>query len=273
MLQVNSLKGDKGMGLENVVLEKEKQVARIVLNRPDKFNALDAKTYDELWIVTEDVRTDKDVRVVIITGRGRGFCAGVDLKYAATINGMTMSELKTTIRKVQETFRLERLEKPVIAAVNGYALGNGCDLAIACDFRIASETARLQMTYTQLGLIPDAGSTCRLARLVGVSKAKGLIFTGDMIDAKEAERIGLLDRVVPAQQLESVTMEFARKLARGAPVAMGFAKIAIHHALDTDLNSALEFETNMQALCFQTEDVKEGIMAKLQKREPNFRGK
>ena len=181
--------------LENIILEKKEGIARLILNRPDAMNALDEKTYEELWIATEDVRADNDVRVMIITGAGRAFCAGLDLKYGGKILGMNQTDLRAIMSKIQGTFMLERIEKPVIAAVNGHALGNGCDLALACDFRIASEEARFGMTYTLLGLIPDVGGTCRLARLVGVSKAKELIFTGDMIDAREAEKIGMVDKV------------------------------------------------------------------------------
>jgi len=261
------------MDLENIILEKENRIGKITLNRPDVLNALDGKTYSELGTAIEEVREDNDVRVVIITGAGRAFCTGLDLTYAASMGGMSPLELRGTIRRLQEIFRLERLEKPVIAAVNGYAMGNGCDIALACDFRIASENARFEMTYVKLGLIPDIGGTCRLARLVGLGKAKELILTGDRIDAKEAERISLVNRVVPANELESATMKFAEKLAKGAPVAIGLSKMAINNAIDTNLRAALENEVYGQSLCLQTEDVGEGMMARLQRREPIFMGK
>ena len=260
------------MDLENIILEKENRIGKITLNRPDVLNALDKKTYSEIGTAIEDVREDKDIRVVIITGAGKAFCSGLDLTYAATIVDMSPLEFRSTIRRLQEIFRLERLEKPVIAAVNGYAMGNGCDLALACDFRIASENARFEMTYVKLGLIPDIGGTYRLARLVGLGKAKELILTGDRIDTKEAERIGLVNRVVPANELESATMKFAEKLAKGAPVAIGLSKMAINSAIDTNLSAALENEVYGQSLCLQTEDVKEGTMARLQRREPKFTG-
>lgn len=274
MVERHEKKGEKAMkDLENIILEKKTGIAKLILNRPDAMNALDGKTYEELWTATEDVRTDNDVRVVVITGAGRAFCTGLDLKYGGKILGMNQTELRAIMGKIQETFMLERIEKPVIAAVNGYALGNGCDLALACDFRIASEEARFGMTYTKLGLIPDVGGTYRLARLVGVSKAKELIFTGDMIDAREAEKIGLVDKVVAAGELESAMMEFAKKLAKCAPIPIGIAKKAINKALDTNLREALEAELQGQILCFQTEDVKEGVKARIEKREPMFKGK
>jgi enoyl-CoA hydratase len=261
--------------LENIIVEKkdEEGVGKIILNREDAMNALDEKTYEDLWVAVEDVRTDEGMRAVVITGAGKAFCAGLDLKYGAKITGMSGVELRATMRKIQDTFRLERLEKPVIAAINGYALGNGCDLALACDFRIAAEEARFGMTYSQLGLIPDVGGTYRLTKLVGVSKAKELIFTGEMIDAKEAQRIGMVDKVVAGADLEPSAMQLAKKLAKCAPVAIGLAKMAINNAIDTDLKSALEYELYGQSLCFQTEDVKEGVKAKMEKREPVFKGK
>ena len=261
------------MELENIVVEKREGVAKITLRRPEAMNALDEKSYDELWLATEDVRVDHEIRAVIISGTGRAFCAGLDLKYGEKMTKLPPQEFKERLRKIQETFRLERLEKPVIAAVNGYALGNGCDLALACDFRIASEGARFGMTYTQLGLVPDVGGACRLTRLVGVSKAKELIFIGDMIDAKEAQRIGMVDKVVPAEDLDSTALELAKKLAKGAPMAIGLSQKAINTALDTNLKTTLEFDVDAQSSCLQSEDAREGIMAKAQKREPIFKGR
>ena len=261
------------MELKNIVVEKKENIAKLTLNRPEAMNALDGETYDELWLATEDVRTDNEIRVVIISGTGRAFCAGLDLKYAGTLTKLSLPEFREKLRKIQETFRLERLEKPVIAAINGFALGNGCDLTLACDFRIASEGARFGMTYTQLGIIPDVGGACRLTRLVGVSKAKELIFTGDMIDAKEAQRIGMVDKVVPAENLDSTALDLAKKLAKGAPLAIGLSKKALNAALDTDLKTALEFDLDAQSACLQSEDAREGMTARAEKREPVFKGK
>ena len=261
------------MELKNILVEKEGGIAKVILNRPEALNALDEETYDELWLAVEDVRVDQEIRAVVVTGAGRAFCAGLDLKYGERLSEAPPQKFRAIMRKIQETFRLERLEKPVIAAVNGYALGNGCDLALACDFRIASENARFGMVYTQLGLVPDVGGAYRLTRLVGVSKAKELIFTGITINAKEAQRIGMVDKVVPAEGLDSAAFDLARKLAKGAPIAIGLSKMAINNSLDADLKTALEFDAYAQSICFQTEDVREGMIARAQKREPVFKGK
>ncbi len=261
------------MKLENIAVEKMEGVAKITLRRPEARNALDKKTYDELWLATEDIRVDPEIRAVIITGTDRAFCAGVDLKYAEKLTKLSPLEFKQGLRKIQEALRLERLEKPIIAAVNGYALGNGCDLALACDFRIASESARFGMTYTRLGVMPGVGGAWRLTRLVGMSKAKELIFTGDTIDAKEAQRIGMVTKVVPAEDLDAAALDLAKKFAKGAPMAIGLSKRAIHAALNTDLETALEFDLDADSICFQSEDVREGIAARTQKREPIFKGR
>ncbi|MDY6965551.1 MAG: enoyl-CoA hydratase [Halobacteriota archaeon] len=259
--------------MDNVLLAKEEGIATITINRPDARNSLDGKTYEELGIAIEDVRVDRDVRVVIITGAGKAFCAGLDLKYAGTMVRMTPPDVRAFIRNIQQIFSLERLEKPVIAAVNGYAMGNGCDIALACDFRIASENAQFEMTYTKLGLIPDLGGTFRLPRLIGIEKAKELIYTGRRVDAKEAERIGLVSKVVPAEKLDSEVKEFAEKLAKGAPIAIGLAKMAINNGIGTDLRSAIEYEVYCQSLCLQTKDVAEAMAAFMGKREPKFKGR
>jgi enoyl-CoA hydratase len=261
------------MKLKNVLVEKKEGIAKVTLNRPEALNALDETTYDELWLAVEDVRVDQGIRVVIVTGAGRAFCAGLDLGYGEKLSEVAPQKFRAIMHKIQETFRLERLEKPVIAAVNGYALGNGCDLALACDFRIASENARFGMTYTQLGLVPDVGGAYRLTRLVGVSKAKELIYTGITIDAKEAQRIGIVDKVVSAEDLDSTALDFAKNLAKGAPMAIGLSKMAINNSLDADLKTALEFDVNAQSLCIKSEDAREGMVARAQKREPVFKGK
>ena len=261
------------MELENIVVEKREGVAKITLRRPEVMNALDEKSYDELWLATEDVRFDPEIRAVIISGTGRAFCTGVDLKYGEKVTRLPPQEFKERARKIQEVLKLERLEKLTIAAVNGYALGNGCDLALACDFRIASEGARFGMTYTQIGLMPGVGGAWRLTRLVGMSKAKELIFFGDIIDAKEAQRIGIVNKVVPAGNLDSAALDLAKKLAKGAPIAISLSKAAINTALATDLKTALEFDLEANTICSQSDDVREGMMARTQKREPIFKGK
>ncbi len=250
--------------LQNVILEKNEGIARITLNRPDVMNALNGVLTDELWTATEDVRVDRDIKVVIITGAGKAFCTGLDLSYAEELAEGPMLEVGTLLRKLQAAFRLERLEKPVIAAINGFALGEGCDLALACDFRLASKRARLGMTYTQLGLVPDAGGACRLIQLVGLSKAKELIFFGEPINTKEALQIGMIDKVVPAQDLDAAALELARRLATKSPGALGLAKRAINTSLEVSLKATMEFDLRAQSRRFQSEDAREAIKARIQ---------
>jgi len=210
----------------------------------------------------EDISEDETVGAVIITGAGRGFCSGADL--GAVIVLSTIHEI---IKKIAT------MEKPVIALVNGVAAGAGCDLTMACDLRIASDKAKLSEIFVKRGLFPDCGGTYFLPRLVGLSKAKELIFTGEMIDAKEAGRIGLVDKVVPADELESTGMELARRLAKGPTLAIGKAKVAINRAIESNLDSALKDALEAMNFILGTEDAMEGIAAFMEKREPKFKGK
>lgn len=249
---------------QNIILEKNEGIAKITLNRPDVMNALNDVIIDELWVATEDVRVDRDIKVVVITGAGKAFCTGLDLNYAEELAEGPMLEVGTLLRKLQAAFRLERLEKPVIAVINGFASAEGCDLALACDFRLASKNARLGMTYTQLGLVPDAGGACRLIQLVGLSKAKELIFFGEPINTEEALRIGMIDKVVPAQDLDTAALELARRLAMKSPEALGLAKRAINTSLEVSLKATMEFDLRAQSRRFQSEDAREAIKARIQ---------
>lgn len=261
------------MNLERIILEKSNNVTKIILNRPEVLNALDSKIFEELEKVIENISTDKETKSVIITGAGRAFCAGIDLSFINKITSLSPSEFRKELRRFQGVLNsLEELEKPVIAAVNGFALGAGCDLSLACDLRIASEKALFGEQYIKVGLIPDLGGTQRLSRLVGIGKAKELIFTGDMINAQEAERIGMVNKVVPPDELLTAAEAMANKLAQGPSIAIGLAKIAINKSLGTDIKSGLEYEVYGQSLCLQTNDYKEGVAAFLEKREPQFKG-
>jgi len=206
------------------------------------------------------------LRAVVITGAGRGFCSGVDLAPSASVvEGLT--EIHEIIKGITN------MEKPVIALINGTAVGGGLDLAMACDIRIASEKAKLSEIFVRRGLLPDMGGTYFLPRLVGLGKAKELIFTGEIIDAKEAERIGLVNKVVPHEELNSTGMELARKLAKGPTLAIGKAKIAINREMELNLDSALKDAIEAGSFIFGTEDALEGVMAFVEKREPKFKGK
>jgi len=250
--------------LQNIVVEKKEGIARIILNRPEAMNALNNAIIDEFWAATEDVRVDDEIKVVIITGAGKAFCTGLDINYIEQLATGAMLEVGTLLRKLQATFTVERLEKPVIAAINGYALGEGCDLALSCDFRVASKNARLGMTYTQLGLVPDTGGACRLIQLVGLSKAKELIFFGEPIGAKEALEMGMVDKVVPAQDLDAAALNLAGTLAMKSPGALGLAKRAINTTLEASLKATMEFDLRAQSRRFQAEDTREAIAARIQ---------
>jgi len=248
---------------QNIILEKKEGIARIILNRPEAMNAINNVIIDEFWAATEDVRVDDETKVVIITGAGKAFSIGLDLSYAEELAAGPMLEVGTLLRKLQAAFRLERLEKPVIAAINGYALGEGCDLALSCDFRVASKNAQLGMTYTQLGLIPDTGGACRLIQLVGLSKAKELIFFGEPIGAKDALEMGMVDKVVPAKDLEAAALDLAGTLAMKSPGALGLAKRAINTTLEVSLKATMEFDLRAQSRRFQAEDTREAIAARI----------
>jgi enoyl-CoA hydratase/carnithine racemase len=254
------------LSFKKIIVEKEDGVAKITLNRPEVLNALDGGVINELKTAIKDVSKDKDVRAVVITGAGRGFCSGVDLASSASvIAGLT--EIHEVIKGITN------MEKPVIALINGVAVGGGLDLAMACDIRIASEKAKLSEIFVKRGLLPDMGGTYFLPRLVGLGKAKELIFTGEIIDAREAKRIGLVNKVVPHEELNSTGMELARKLAKGPTLAIGKAKIAINTEMGLNLDSALKDAIEAGIFIFGTEDALEGIMAFVEKREPKFKCK
>lgn len=261
------------MNYETFTLTHEDGIATITLNRPDKLNALSDKMITELCHVTGELKSDNSVKVVVITGNGRAFSAGGDLN-AEIFTTPSSVELKRVLNRThQYIINLRMMEKPVIASVNGLAVGGGCDLALACDIRIASETAKFSVAYANVGLHPDLGASYLLAPLVGFGKACELIFTGKMIDAKEAERIGMINQIVPAGQLAAATMEMSRSIAKGPSIAIGYAKTSIYESWNRDMVSAMENEARIQAVVWTTEDSREGIRAFAEKRKPNFKGR
>ena len=259
--------------MSKIKLSKDDRIAIITINRPEVKNALDMETYEEFVNALKEVKEDSEVRVLVITGAGDSFCSGLDLKFAATTSKKTVSETVASLQRLQASFSFEEIEKPVISAVNGYALGNGCDIALASDFIIASEEAKFGMAYTNLGLIPDLGGTFRLPRLVGLAAARELILTGEQIDARRALEIGMISRVVAPENLMVSTMEFADKLAKRAPIAMAMAKTAINKGLGVDLSTSLQFESYLQSICLQSSDMIEAVTALFEKRAPDFSGK
>jgi len=253
-----------------IILERIEGVATITLNRPEKLNGIDLAMCRELILVTEELATDPEVRVVIFTGKGRAFCAGGDLD-SSMYDVKDPHQLKEIIYMFgQVALNLRNMPKPVIAMVNGVAAGGGLGLALAADIIIASDKARLGHAYLNIGVQSDTGAIYFLPRLIGTAKAAELIFTGKIIDAAEAERIGLVNRVVLAENLVAETMELASKLAKGPTLAMALAKKSLYQCLTMDLASAIEFEARGHVMTMLSEDMTEGIAAFKEKRTPHF---
>ncbi len=259
------------MEYKNIIYEKKGEIGIITINRPDVLNALNAETINELKCVFKEIKVDKQVRVIIITGSGeKAFVAGADIKELSTKTPLTAKETALIGQEMLE--ELEGMGKPSIAAINGFALGGGCELALACTFRIASEKAKLGQPEVKLGLIPGYGGTQRLARLVGMSRALMLILTGDHISAEEAYRIGLVDKVVPKENLLEEAEALGKKILAQAPVAIEFALRAVRHGMQMTLKEGLNLEATLFGLIYATEDRVEGLNAFLQKRAPIFKG-
>lgn len=261
------------MAYKTLLYEKEGAIGIVTLNRPASLNALNSEVYTELYQVFESIEKDAKVRVAILTGAGeKAFAAGTDVVEMQSMTALEGNRfVLEVIRKASD--RIYNLSKPVIAAINGYALGGGCELAMCCDLRIASEKARFGQPEVNLGLIPGASGTQRLPRLVGVAKAKEMIFLGDMIDAATALSIGLVNKVVPPDKLMAEAKEWAAKLAAKSAPALAMAKKAINTGLDTDITSGLNMEAQCVSLCFATDDQKEGMKAFLEKRKPQFKNR
>jgi len=269
--------GDLAVKNETIVYEKKDGIATITLNRPDRLNAIGASMSQELEQALEEANSDDGVRVLIITGAGKGFCSGADLSTLGNTANETLRGLVSRspaaggIRSF--ALQLQNFEKITIAAVNGPAVGAGLSMALACDIRIASDRARFSQIFIKRGLIPDTGSTYFLPRVVGMARACEMAFTGDILNAEQAKEYGLVSRVVPHDDLMREANELAARIAAGPAIAMKLAKRALYRGATTDLASALEFEGYLQGMCFGTEDFREGVAAFLEKREPEFKGK
>ena len=259
------------MTYENLLVEREGPVATVLVNRPKALNALNAATIADLQRCCEDIRLDRDLHCLILAGAGeRAFVAGADITAMAD---MTPLAGRAFARQGQRMMRqLEDLPIPVIAAVNGFALGGGLELALACDIILASATAKFGQPEINLGIIPGFGGTQRLARRIGVAAARLLIYSGDMIDAPEALRLGLVNRVVAAAELMPEAKKLAATLANKAPIAVQQAKAAINAGVDVDLEDGCRYEAEAFAVTFGTDDRAEGMRAFLEKRAPNFKG-
>lgn len=254
-----------------VLVEKKGGVATITVNRPDKLNALNAEVIVALAVALEQLRKDDDVRVAILTGAGeKAFIAGADI---AEFKGARAVDQYRVMQTADIYTAMERFPKPTIAMINGFCLGGGCELAMACDIRIAGDKAKLGQPETNLGIIPGGGGTQRLPRLVGQGWAMRLIYTGEIIDAATAEKIGLVDEVAPQADLNKRTVELAGKIAEKSPASLQAAKECIRAAWQMPLDAGLRFEKSWFGLLFSTEDKDEGVTAFLEKRKPEFKGR
>ena len=259
------------MAYENLLIERDGAVLIVTINRPDKLNALNTQTVTELDRAMEAARTDAEVRVIILTGSGeKSFVAGADINELAVQSPVNRREHARSGRAVFD--RIERLGKPVIAAINGFALGGGCELAMACTLRIAADTAKLGQPEINLGLIPGYAGSQRLPRLVGRGRALELLLLGAPIPADEAWRIGLVNKVVPGARLMTETRALAQQLAAKAPIAVRYILDAVAGGLEMSFADAQTYEATLFGLIATTDDMREGTRAFLDKRKPTFRG-
>jgi enoyl-CoA hydratase len=263
---------DSPMPFENIIYKKENNIAHIIINRPDKRNALNRAARLEMKSALEDVEEDSSLKVLILSGAGeKSFIAGSDLNELSKFSALEMEEFLATLAQGFYT-RFERLDKPVIAMIDGLCLGGGLELALACDIRIASESSKFGQPEILLGIMPGSGGTQRLPRLAGVGKAKELIFSGKIIDASEALRIGIVNEVTPSEKLEETVMTLAGQIAAQSPLALKWAKRAINVSQEANLNVGLGFEALAESLLFTSKDREEGIKAFFEKRKPQFKG-
>lgn len=259
------------MSYANILVEKKESIGIIKINRPNNLNALNKDTVLELTKAVEELEKDKNIKVAILTGEGKAFIAGADIKQ---MRDMNPSEAKKFAEMGHNLLmNIEKSRLPFIAAINGYALGGGCEVMMACDICIASASAKIGQPEINLGIHPGFGGTQRLPRLVGRMKAKELLLTGDNIDSNEARRIGLVNMVVPDDKIMEEAEKIANKIASKSTVQTDFIKALVNKGMEVDLKKACELEISYFSKSFQTEDQKEGMSAFLEKRKPNFKGK
>lgn len=263
-------KGDSVL-TKTILVEVQDNIATITLNRPEAANAFSKQMLHNLQEILAEIKYDQNIRTVVITGAGeKVFCAGADLKERSTMSQVEVKQTVSLIRQVVND--VEQLPMPVIAAINGAAFGGGLELALACDFRIAADTAKVGLTETSLAIIPGAGGTQRLSRLIGIGKAKELIYTARRVDAHEAKELGILEHVVPAEELLNKAKEIAERIAENGPIAVNQAKQAINRGIEVDLQTGLQIEQMAYAITIPTKDRIEGLTAFKEKRKPIYKG-
>ncbi|MCG8482002.1 MAG: short-chain-enoyl-CoA hydratase [Clostridia bacterium] len=256
---------------KHIILEQEEKIGIIKINRPEALNALNMDVLSDLDKAIDEVASDDSIEVVVITGEGKAFVAGADI---AQMKDLDFESGRKFGNMGQGIFRkIEKLEKPTIAAVNGFALGGGCELAMCCDLRIASSRAKFGQPEVGLGIIPGFSGTQRLPRLVGLAKSKELILTGDIINAQEAEHICLVNKTVEREDLMDEAKKMANKIIKNSPLAVKYANKAIKTGIETDIETGIGIEADLFGMCFATKDQKEGMTAFTEKRKPKFQGK
>lgn len=259
------------MTYNHILLETTDKIATITINRPKSLNALNTEVLDELFLAVDAIASNEEIRVLVLTGSGeKAFVAGADISELAELNPLSAKHFVTNGHKTMAA--LQNLSIPVIAAVNGFALGGGLELALSCDFIYASENAKFGLPEITLGLIPGFGGTQRLSRIIGRNKAKEMIFTGKMISAEEAAQLGFVNLVVPGDQLMESAIKTASAIAAKGKVSLNLAKQTINQGLDVDLATGCKMEIDAFALCVASEDAREGTRAFLEKRKPEFKG-
>ncbi len=256
---------------KTIILEKKDGIGYITLNRPEVFNAISQELIDEFSDALDTVNKDYEIQVLILTGAGKGFQAGADIRELSMMTPMSI--LRWNEGVLRNHAKLEKLRQPVIAAINGLAMGGGLELALSCSIRIAVAGAKLALPEVKLGIIPGTGGTQRLPRLIGKGKAYELLLTGDTITTEEALNIGLVNKVVPKGEALTAAEEMARKIMANAPIAVEMCKDAVEIGMDLPLEQAIQYSQKNCITCFSTEDMKEGTGAFLEKRKPNFKGK
>jgi enoyl-CoA hydratase/carnithine racemase len=260
--------------LETLIVERKDGVVTVVMNRPDRKNAANGTMWRELLATFDDVATDRNVRVMVLTGAGGAFCSGADLGDAGDVAGRPGDPYLVQMRALGDVaLRLHRIPKPTIAKVGGVAAGAGMSMALGCDLVVASESARFSQIFSRRGLSIDFGASWLLPRLIGLHRAKELAFFADIISAQQAAEFGVVNRVVPDDRLDAFVGEWADRLAAGPPLALSMTKTMLNNSVNISMDQALEEETRSQAVNFGTDDTKEAIAAFIQKREPKFEGR